>query len=85
MFPTFRASSSLSEVSVIAESRGGWDETGDDLVELGVVPREVSGDRGAKTGEGERYISVIGGNLNRPVSGFSDGSFRSESSGKRRG
>ena len=55
------------------------------MSELGVVPRELSGERGAETGEGERYISVIGGSLSGPASGLSEGSLRSESSGKRSG
>lgn len=51
-------------------------------MELGVVPRDVSE---AETGEGERYISVMGGSLRGPPSGLREGSLRSESSGKRQG
>lgn len=50
-----------------------------------MVPREVEGDRGAETGEGERYISVMEGNLDGPASGLIEGNLRCESSGKRSG
>lgn len=62
-------------------------DTGDERVELGVVPRDVSGDRDTDwvTGEGERYMSLRGGSLNGPASGLSDGSFKSESSGSSKG
>lgn len=49
-----------------------------------MVPREVSGDR-AEAGDGERYISVIGGNLSGPASGLIEGSLRSASLGERSG
>jgi len=87
IFPTCLTSSSLSD-----SATDRWlgivlcEDTGDERVELGVVPRDVSGERGADTmGESGRYISLRGGSLNGPASGLSDGSFKSESSGSSSG
>lgn len=61
------------------------DAVGEDRDELGVVPRDMSGEQGG--GDRGGYIVVMGGSLHGPASCWClrEGSLRSESSGSKRG